>query len=78
MDLQKILSDHTLWLQSSGKKGAMANLKGADLKGADLDFSCWPLWCGGARVLVDERIACQMDLAATVAGGVVITYAIRF
>ncbi|WP_044912235.1 hypothetical protein, partial [Blautia producta] len=37
-----------------------ANLSGADLSGADLDFSCWPLWCGGLAVKVCKRIAVQL------------------
>ena len=37
-----------------------ANLRGADLRGADLDFSCLPLWCGGLRLKVDKRLACQL------------------
>ena len=37
-----------------------ANLRGANLRGASLDFSCWPLWCGGLKVKVDKRLACQL------------------
>ncbi len=37
-----------------------ANLRVADLSGADLDFSCLPLWCGGLRLKVDKRLACQL------------------
>ena len=37
-----------------------ANLSRADLRGADLDFSCLPLWCGGLRLKVDKRLACQL------------------
>ena len=37
-----------------------ADLSGADLSGADLDFSCWPLWCGGLAVKVCKRIAVQL------------------
>ena len=37
-----------------------ANLRGANLSGASLDFSCWPLWCGGLKVKVDKRLACQL------------------
>ena len=36
-----------------------ANLRNADLTGADLDFSVWPLWCGSADVIVDERLSKQ-------------------
>jgi hypothetical protein len=37
-----------------------ADLSGGDLRGADLDFSCWPLWCGTKGVFVDARIAAQL------------------
>ena len=42
-----------------------ANLRGAvltdaNLRGANLDTSCWPLWCGSLGVKVDKRIACQL------------------
>lgn len=36
------------------------NLRGADLCGANLDFSCWPLWCGSLSTVVDRRIAAQI------------------
>jgi uncharacterized protein YjbI with pentapeptide repeats len=37
-----------------------ANLQGAHLEGVDLDFSCWPLWCGGLHVKTDRRIMAQL------------------
>ena len=37
-----------------------ANLKDADLCDADIDFSVWPLWCGGLNVHIDDRIAIQL------------------
>ena len=37
-----------------------ADLRNANLIGADLDFSCWPLWCGSIGVKVDEKIARQL------------------
>ena len=37
-----------------------AELHGADLRGADIDFSVWPLWCGGLDVHIDDRIAVQL------------------
>lgn len=37
-----------------------ANLCGANLCGADIDYACWPLWCGGLHVKIDKRIACQL------------------
>lgn len=37
-----------------------ANLRGADLRGANIDYACWPLWCGSLGVKVDVRIARQL------------------
>ena len=37
-----------------------ANLRYANLRGADIDFSCWPLWCGSLGVRVDKKIAVQL------------------
>lgn len=37
-----------------------ANLHETDLRGANLDFSCWPLWCGSLDAVVDRRIAAQI------------------
>lgn len=37
-----------------------AVLRGADLRGADLDFSAFPLWCGGLDVHIDDRQAVQL------------------
>ena len=34
MDLQKVLSDHKLWLESDGEEGERADLRYADLRGA--------------------------------------------
>ena len=36
------------------------NLRRVDLRGANIDFSCWPLWCGSLDVKVDARIARQL------------------
>ena len=36
-----------------------ADLYGADLRGANIDYACWPLWCGSLGVKVDVRIARQ-------------------
>ena len=49
-----------------GAKLASANLKGAklvsaNLECANLDYSCWPLWCGSLRnVRIDKRIFAQL------------------
>ena len=37
-----------------------ANLREADLCGANIDYACWPLWCGSLGVKVDVRIARQL------------------
>ena len=47
-----------------------ANLRGADLRGAslcraylsgaDLDFACWPLWCGSLDAKIDACLAAQL------------------
>ena len=39
MDLIKILADHLLWVESVGKKGTKANLRGENLIGADLSWA---------------------------------------
>ena len=37
-----------------------ADLLSADLSGANIDFSCWPLWCGSKKVKVDIGIVYQL------------------
>ena len=37
-----------------------ANLDGANLDGANIDYGCWPIWCGSLEVKVDKRIAVQL------------------
>lgn len=37
-----------------------ADLRAADLRGANIDYACWPLWCGSLGVKVDVRIARQL------------------
>ena len=36
------------------------DLRGANLSEADLDFSCFPLWCGGLHIKTDVRLAAQV------------------
>lgn len=52
--LDEILRLHKMWLngEEEGKR--------ADLRDANLDYSCWPLWCGSLDVKVDRRIAAQL------------------
>lgn len=37
-----------------------ANLRDTNLSGADLDYSCYPLWCGSLHFKADKRLACQL------------------
>ena len=37
-----------------------ADLRGANLRRAEIDYSCWPLWCGSKGVKVDKRLAAQI------------------
>lgn len=48
-ELKEILRKHTLWVEC--KEGG---------ERADLDYSCWPLWCGSLDVKVDVRLAAQL------------------
>lgn len=60
------LRDANLWgadLRDADLRGADlwgAGLRGADLRDADLDYSCWPLWCGSLYVKVDRQITAQL------------------
>ena len=45
-------------LRDADLSGAV--LRGAVLRDADLDYSCWPLWCGSKSVKVDVKIAAQL------------------
>ena len=61
--LLMVISQHSLWLNGRGGEGANlagADLRRADLGGANLDFACWPLWCGSIDVKVDRRFAAQL------------------
>ena len=74
-ELDKIIDNHKKWLQSNGKEGERADLSSADLRyanlryanlryanlrSADLDFSAFPLWCGGLDVHIDDKQATQL------------------
>ena len=74
-ELNKILAEHKLWLETGGEEGKRANLRGANLEGANLitanlidanltraslDYSVFPLWCGGLDVHIDDRQAIQL------------------
>lgn len=57
--LKNILELHQKWINKE-PGGKRANLWRANLQGADLDYSCWPLWCGSLDVRVCKRIAAQL------------------
>ena len=62
--LTEILSKHKLWLSGDpgGERACLsgADLRDANLRGVDLDYSCWSLWCGSLGVVVDKRIFAQL------------------
>lgn len=58
-ELDEILRKHKLWLEGS-PEGVRANLQKynlqkCNLKDADLDYSCIPLWGGGLDIHFDDR-----------------------
>lgn len=36
------------------------NLEGTNLEGVDIDYSCWPLWCGSLKAKADSKIVIQL------------------
>ena len=58
--LDKILDEHKEWLRTNGEKGKRADLSSANLRYADLDYSAFPLWCGGLDVHIDDKQATQL------------------
>ena len=57
-EIKKVLDLHKKWLNEQG--GERADLRGANLREADLDFSCFPLWCGGSRFKCDTKLVYQI------------------
>lgn len=57
--IDEILKFHKKWLNDE-IDGVRANLSGANLHDADLDYSCFPLWCDGLDVHIDDRQAKQL------------------
>ena len=53
-DVQERLEKLGKW-QRGEDGGSRDVFQGANLRGADLDFSCWPLWCGSLRAKADDR-----------------------
>ena len=66
-ELEVFLRKHKLWLDDE-EGGERANLLGANLSGADLDFSCLPLWCGSLHANFDDRQLCQITYHLVKAG----------
>ena len=44
----------------SGSDLRGSDLRGSDLRGSNLDFSAFPLWCGGLDVHIDDKQATQL------------------
>lgn len=53
-ELKKILELHAKWLNGEAG-GKRANLSGANLGEANLDYTCLPLWCGSLSANFDDR-----------------------
>lgn len=64
MNIEERLELHQKWIRN--EPGGIrleehgADLREADLRGADLDYACWLLWCGSIGVKIDKRIWCQL------------------
>ena len=76
-ELALILDKHKKWLNDDpdGERAYLSdadlrrvNLRGADLSGANLDFSCLPLWCGSLSAHFDDRQIIQIIYHAVKAG----------
>ena len=63
-EIKQVLDSHQKWINGEdGGEGAdlsVADLRGADLRGAVLDFSCFPLWCGGSKFKCDTKLVYQL------------------
>lgn len=62
MSIKQFDREEVLKLLKRGRKQAILDydLRGANLRGADLDCSCYPLWCGSLNLKADKRLACQL------------------
>ena len=64
VNIEERLELHQKWIRN--EPGGIrleehgANLRGADLRGANLDYACWPLWCGSIGAKIDKHIWCQL------------------
>ena len=61
----EVLQRHARYIETCGEDGSRANLSRADLREANLDFSCWPLWCGSKDVQADDRLVAQLIFHVT-------------
>ena len=61
----EILQRHARYLETGGDDGKKADLRGANLRGANIDFACWPLWCGSKDVKADDRLVAQLIFHVT-------------
>ena len=52
-ELSEILERHRKWLAGEAG-GQRADLRGADLREADLYNCCLPLWCGGCLLYTSD------------------------
>ena len=63
-ELLEILERHRKWLagEDGGEYASLcgADLRYANLSGADLYNCCLPLWCGGLRIILDRRQMAQL------------------
>lgn len=62
-ELNEVLEKHKLWLNGE-EEGEMAdlwgaNLRRANLREADLNYSVLPLWCGSLHAKYDDRQVIQ-------------------
>lgn len=58
-EIESVLELHTKWLNREDR-GVRADLRNADLRGADLYNTCLPLWCGGLNIKLDRLQVCQL------------------
>ena len=58
-EIKKVLDSHQKWINEEDG-GERAHMHLADLRGADLDFSCFPLWCGGSKFKCDTKLIYQL------------------
>ena len=66
-EISEILRKHKMWIDDE-EGGERADLRGADLSGANLDFSCLPLWCGSLNAEFDDKQIIQIVYHAVKSG----------